>query len=236
MLWRCCVSPDQSGLAQKPLGYSFGKRLCLGLKYLIVSAQTWLENVPLPSENIQWFCIPQMLEHSLEQWSLRSAARVLTDPDIYCRNVLKHRNCSKSQCQRFIQATGLILPRRHFDKALISINTLFPVCMSKVQSRSYHDKSSSPCLSHSLWSPDGSAFSKTCQESLFLDNPAYDGDMIRHKCRPRPKCSQTTRCIINRKLNPNLHLEIQTNPTELQQCPWCSQGHRTQSVLNFLSP
>lgn len=27
--------------------------------------------------------------------------------------------------------------------------------------------------------------------ALFLDNPAYDGDMIRHKCRFQPKCNQT---------------------------------------------
>lgn len=51
--------------------------------------------------------------------------------------------------------------------------------------------------------PTGRLF-KTCQESVFvsslhcfLDNPACDGDTIRHKCMTLPKWSQTKWYIIN---------------------------------------
>lgn len=199
---------DQSGSAQKPLSTlpQFWKRLCLGLKYLILSAQTWLENVPLPSKNIQRFCVPKCWNEVSSGGLSLSCSRV-NQPwyEIYCGNVLKHRNLTNLWFAVKHNATILFRQLGWFSLVGTLTKHSFPLTPSflcacqKFRVVVIMTKAAPPA-SHTAYGVLTGQLFKPCQESLFLDNPAYDGDMIRHKCRSQPKCSQTKWRIMNLKL------------------------------------
>lgn len=136
-----------------------------------------------------------------------SAARVLTNPDMKSNwgNVLKHRNLTNLWFAVKHNATILFRQLGWFSLVGTLTKHSFPLTPSflcacqKFRVVVIMTKAAPPA-SHTAYGVLTGQLFKPCQESLFLDNPAYDGDMIRHKCRSQPKCSQTKWRIMNLKL------------------------------------